>query len=207
MDEQDRLFLLEATQGSVFVLSRDGELLSSFPIDAREDSREKSENVHGSLHASQGLAYVPLSSHGTVQAYDLEGTLVQSYGYRGGNVGELNFPVAVTVKDDGMVMVLDKHRFNVLCFAHGGKFLGEFGGKGMRPGWFYHPTLLAVDTNGLVYIGQIFGRRVDVCRIPDFIRDAHSRSAEMSATHSTDQELRVAWKGTSSLDRGGVSIE
>jgi DNA-binding beta-propeller fold protein YncE len=204
IDEEDRLFLLETTRGSIFILSREGELLSSFELDAREESGEETDAMVGSLHANRGLIYVPISSYGTVQVYDLEGTLVRSLGHQGNNIGELNFPVAVTVRDDGMVMVLDKHRFNVLCFAQEGNFLGEFGGKGMRPGWFYYPTLLAVDTNGLVYIGQILGHRVDVCRIPNFILDAHSRSAEMGAALPRPTPLRAARTIPSTQHQGGV---
>ena len=37
------------------------------------------------------------------------------------------------------------------------------------PGWFYHPTLLEADADGLVYVGQIFRNKIQVCRIPDFI--------------------------------------
>ncbi|MDH4035825.1 MAG: hypothetical protein OEV80_18690, partial [candidate division Zixibacteria bacterium] len=46
----------------------------------------------------------------------------------------------------------------------------EFGGRGNNPGWFYHPTLLDVDQLGLVYIGQIFQNKIQVCRTPEFIR-------------------------------------
>ena len=82
--------------------------------------------------------------------------------------------VAVT---DGLVMVLDKMRFNIVCFSHEGRFLGEFGGKGISPGWFYFPSLLVADGSDQVIVGQIFLNRVQICRIPRFIAEHESGSS------------------------------
>jgi hypothetical protein len=81
------------------------------------------------------------------------------------------------VAEDGTILVLDKHRFNVLCFNRWGKFLGEFGGRGTSPGWFYFPSLLGVDSSDQVYIGQVFLNRVQTCAIPEVIRPHSSRNA------------------------------
>jgi hypothetical protein len=62
--------------------------------------------------------------------------------------------------------VLDKHRFATVCFNGEGRFLGEFGGQGTAPGWFYHPTWIAVDGADRAYIGQIFQNRIQVCAVP-----------------------------------------
>jgi hypothetical protein len=104
-----------------------------------------------------------------VRAYDLTGRPDRVIGQHGSTPGDLAFPVDVAVSRDGLVLVLDQARFNVVCYAPDGKFLGEFGGKGVSPGWFYRPSLLAIDRDDRVYIGQIFMNRLQVCRIPDFI--------------------------------------
>jgi hypothetical protein len=103
-----------------------------------------------------------------VAVFTLDGEPVTFHGYQGNNPGELSFPTAVAVSDD-LVAILDKHRFNVVCFGPDGVFRGEFGGRGVSPGWFYHPTLLELGPDHLAYIGQIFENRIQICRIPDFI--------------------------------------
>ncbi len=109
--------------------------------------------VLGELAVAGGRIYVPFANLGTVSVYSLAGVHVASIGYKGSNPGELNFPVAVAVAD-GMVAVLDKHRFNAVCFDLDGRFIGEFGGKGVSPGWFYHPTLLGLGPDNRVYVGR-----------------------------------------------------
>jgi hypothetical protein len=76
----------------------------------------------------------------------------------------------------------------VVCFDADGGFLGEFGGKGISPGWFYHPTLLAVDDSDLVYIGQVYRNKIQVCKIPDFIiNGARSQSQGILPAQNTEQ--------------------
>jgi hypothetical protein len=122
------------------------------------------------------LLLIPIPTLGSVYLYTRAGEFVRSIGFKGTNVGEMNFPVAAAVSDENLVLVLDKHRYNVICFDLSGKFWGEFGGKGLSPGWFYHPSLLAVDGKNQVYVGQIFLNRVQTCRIPDFIVERHRRA-------------------------------
>ncbi len=47
---------------------------------------------------------------------------------------------------------------------------GEFGGKGIRPGWFMGPSLLSVPSADRAIIGQIFRNKIQVCAVPGFIR-------------------------------------
>ena len=109
-------------------------------------------------------------------------------GHKGNNLSELNFPVAVTVNDDGIIMILDKHRYNVVCYNMNGTFLGEFGGKGYSLGWFYHPTKIASDGAGMVYIGQIYLNRVQICSLPRFIID---KQKELNSKNLSDIDKKL----------------
>ena len=64
----------------------------------------------------------------------------------------------------------------MLCYTSQGKFVGEFGGKGISPGWFYFPSSLATDALGQVYISQVHLNRVQVCRVPDSIHNRFLRN-------------------------------
>ena len=84
--------------------------------------------------------------------------------------------------------VLDKMRFSVLCFAPSGRFLGEFGGKGFRDGWFYHPILLAAVGEDRVIVGQVLDQRVQALRVPDFVFTRLSREPNPTERDEADED-------------------
>lgn len=168
IDARDRLVLLDRDALMIAITEPDGSLVSSFDLVPVADRDARQDLVPGAITVAGDRLYVPFSSRGTVAVFTLDGEPVTFHGYKGNNPGELNFPTAVAVSDD-LVAILDKHRFNVVCFGHDGVFRGEFGGRGVSPGWFYHPTLLELGPDRQAYIGQIFENRIQICRIPDFI--------------------------------------
>jgi hypothetical protein len=170
VDAADVVYALDQAHLQVSCLQDDGTIIRRFPILADLDSAGRADLILGLPTIAGGTLYVPASSLRAVYRYSLEGDLLGLTGHGGTGIGELNFPAAAAVADDGMILVLDKHRFNVQCYSPAGTFLGEFGGKGISPGWFYHPAWLAVDGQDQVYVGQIFRNKIQVCRIPAFIQ-------------------------------------
>ena len=190
IDSRDRLYLLDQNSLRIIRVRHDGSVEREFAVAADIDSTHRAELACGSLTIAGDLIYLPVASLGVVYRYDLEGDLQGMIGHSGTGIGELTFPVAVAVTGHDLIMVLDKHRYNVVCFSASGKFLGEFGGKGVSPGWFFHPTWLAVDNRDQVYIGQIFNNKIQVCRIPEFIRARLSQLTDHSLpTSAGDHEL------------------
>jgi hypothetical protein len=109
--------------------------------------------------------------------------------------------VAAEVTASGQVLILDKNRFNVVCFTREGRFLGEFGGKGLSPGWFFQPSLLAVPTSDLVVIGQIFQNKIQICTLPPFA-DSQRGSGD---SEQGVQPWRGATSAESAADQGSQS--
>lgn len=171
IDENNILFLYEVNQVKIYSFDSEGQFLKSFNILPGLDDDSRKELVISSITVKDNKIYVPISSIGNVQIYDTDGKSLRSIGIQGNNVGEMNFPVKVKLLDNQLILVLDKHRINVICYSFDGKFLGEFGGKGSSPGWFYHPTLLEVNNQNQVYVGQIFENKIQLCQIPQFITD------------------------------------
>lgn len=186
IDKNNNLIVLDGATKEILYFSADGKLHNRFSIFEDEDNRFILEQVIGSINVSNNIIYVPVSSLGEIYKFRLDGKRVGRIGHKGTTPGDLNFPVSVAVTNDGIVMILDKHRYNVVCFTENGKFLGEFGGKGINPGWFYHPTRLAVDNKNQTYIGQIFNNKVQVCVFPEFIRERKNQIEDMSGDISSD---------------------
>lgn len=179
IDNENRLFAYDGASYRMLVFDTDGRYLREFPIFSDIAIDEKAEIPPMPFTVNDEDIYIPAPILGTVYHYDREGNLRGIIGHRGTTMGELNFPVSVTVTKDDITLILDKHRFLVVCFSRDGRFLGEFGGKGMGPGWFYHPSWMDVDPDNRVYIGQIYDNRIQICDLPDFIKERNGSLIEI----------------------------
>jgi DNA-binding beta-propeller fold protein YncE len=189
IDESDHLYVVDETNAIVFSFDTKGTLRQQFPVLTDVPEKQRQEATFGSPRIAAGSIYLPVSTFGTVYVYDLDGNFIRHIGDEGTDIGTLNFPVDVAIADS-VVMVLDKHRYNVVCFTIDGQFLGEFGGMGFRQGWFYHPNSFAVDNLGRCYISQIFLNLVQVCDLPkSIIEKAKSSTIKRSQTNSNSPRL------------------
>lgn len=196
----DHLYLVDDAVPRLLRMTEDGIIDMDVPILTDIDDSTRQELVFGSLAVVGDELLLPTSSVGTVYRFDRNGNQVGHFGHKGSAVGTMNFPTSVSVDDDGLVLVLDKRRFNVLCFTPEGKFVGEFGGKGVTPGWFYFPASLATDALGQVFISQVHLNRVQICRVPDSI----NRRFQQSYHGDGEQPLG---SGASYRDHGQHEIE
>jgi len=188
IDDDDNLYLFAQSTREIVSITSDGQERYRFRVSEGLSDKDLREVVYGSMSIYGDRLFLPLSSFGNVEIYDLTGRLIRTFGIRGNMPGQFNFPVAVAVSSQGIMMVLDKHRFAVSCFGPDYRFLGEFGGKGQRDGWFYHPTTLAVDTSDQVYVGQIFNNLVQVLAIPDFIEAKVAAAADDVPSLANEQK-------------------
>jgi hypothetical protein len=178
-DDEGTLYALDHLGRRILVLGGEGAV--DLVIHLERDSDVRAQLIEGaipndgafalgSLTCADGVLYIPVSNVGTVMRFATDGRYLGSLGSFGAKTGFLNFPVAVEVSPEGLIMVLDKPRYCIPCYSPDGKFLGEFGGKGISPGWFMGPSLLSVTAADRVIVGQIFRNKIQVCAIPEFIR-------------------------------------
>jgi DNA-binding beta-propeller fold protein YncE len=200
IDESDNLYIVDGTKAIIFIFDTQGTLRQQFSVLTDVSEKERREATFGAPRIFAGSIYLPVSTFGTVYVYDLSGNFVRNIGGEGTDIGTLNFPVDVAVSPDSVVMVLDKHRYNVVCFTIDGQFLGEFGGMGFRPGWFYHPNSFAIDNVGRCYISQIYLNLVQVCDLPKFIVEK-AKSLTVKHSQSNSNSLRPESAGGEEVTR------
>jgi DNA-binding beta-propeller fold protein YncE len=87
-----------------------------------------------------------------VLVYGLHGELVSTFGRRGLQPGEFNFPTHIAVDQRGQIYVTDSLNSRIQVFTREGKFLRAFGSAGDGPGHFARPKGVALDTAGHVYV-------------------------------------------------------
>ncbi len=121
-----------------------------------------------------GFVYVADSQNHRIQKFTADGTLVASWGSFGGcpaqpPPGTFCEPWGVAVGPDGSVYVADTWADRVQKFTPDGAFLAEWGAFG-QPGpydltghsGFFGPRGVAVGPDGLVYVVDTGGKRVQV---------------------------------------------
>lgn len=186
-DRYNNLYLLDIYAQKIIKVADDGNVVKIISVFANEAIKGNSqEAIFGTLSIQSDYIFLPVSTFGLVLVYDLDGRYIKKIGHPGVLAGELTFPTAVAVSEDGLVYVLDKRRFNVVCYTFGDTFLGEFGGLGFRSGWFYFPTTISVDNRNQVYVGQIYNNRIQICDTPEFILKAFNERAEMFSDNNSD---------------------
>ena len=165
IDEQDVIYILDNHQQKVLICDLSGRLLSDIQLFREMDPKEREEQALGNLYLSDDHIYVPAPMVGSVYCYSKDGSFIKMIGQKGGAYGELSFPVAISKDSKGNYLVLDKHRYTIVGYDNQGIPIGEFGGKGVRPGWFYHPNSMVIDTSNRIWITQVFLNRIQVLQI------------------------------------------
>jgi DNA-binding beta-propeller fold protein YncE len=166
VDAADRLFLVDNKGYRVLSYDFSGNFLSEFPIFKDLNTVSLNEQVLGNLAVSGDYLYMPVPMMGCVYCFDRMGNMSKTYGHEGGGYGELSFPIAAGLDQQGNVLVLDKHRHTIVRYNSLGIANGEFGGMGLGPGWFYHPLTLLVDPQNRVWVAQGYNNQVQVLQFP-----------------------------------------
>ncbi len=84
---------------------------------------------------------------GQVVVFDSKGNYLKRIGEPGGGDRQISRPTGVTVDKKGRIFVVSTVRHMILCYDPDGKFIGEFGGLGKSPGYFYFPTKIVSDND------------------------------------------------------------
>ena len=106
------------------------------------------------IAVASGRVYVVDPPRHDVVVFDEAGAELARFGARGEGEGELNFPTAVAVAQDGTLLVVDALNFRVVRFSADGRYLGAFGETGEGEGAFARPKAVAVDAAGRIYVSD-----------------------------------------------------
>jgi DNA-binding beta-propeller fold protein YncE len=113
-----------------------------------------------SLAQPTGIAYEPASgrlfvvdtAEHRVKVFNRDGTLASTFGGRGTENGQFNYPTLLWRARDGRLYVTDAMNFRVQIFDQSGRFAGKFGRLGDGSGDLPRQKGAATDSFGHVYI-------------------------------------------------------
>ncbi|MBK6765649.1 MAG: NHL repeat-containing protein [bacterium] len=168
----DELMLLAAEPARVFVYSTAGEPLRTIELFAGDEKARMTPMLEN-LNVIGDMMIVTLPMMSQAAVCKLSGEVERFVGFAGGGPTELSFPMAATLAPEGGFVVLDKHRHLLQFLDSKGSFVREVGNFGMRLGCFFHPTTMAVCSDGVILVGQQFANRVQaVTLISDPVAEA-----------------------------------
>jgi len=158
-DAQGRVFVCAGTRNPVLVFDRDGRFLYSF-------GQRLFNEPHSVRIDPQGNVWLTDFATHLVTKFSPEGTLLAEYGTRdrrGRSSRHFNGPTDVAFGPNGDVYVADGYgNARVVRLSADGRYLGEWGRRGSRPGQFRLPHSIVADSQGRVYVADRENRRIQV---------------------------------------------
>jgi DNA-binding beta-propeller fold protein YncE len=149
--------LTQGPDASVYVV--DSELAQVFQIRAGAEiaipvfPRLKLTQPTGIAYdASSGRLYITDTAKHHILVVSATGEVIQTFGQRGHNDAEFNFPTYLWLDARHRLFVTDSLNFRVQIFDPNGNYLGKFGQHGDGSGNLSRPKGVAVDPSGHVYV-------------------------------------------------------
>jgi DNA-binding beta-propeller fold protein YncE len=114
----------------------------------------------GSVERPTGLALSPNETRlhvvdtiaCEVVTFDVNGERLSSFGSRGTQPGQFNFPTYIATARDGKICVSDSLNFRVQIFEPDGSFVNMFGRAGDGSGDLPRPKGIGFDSSGRIYV-------------------------------------------------------
>ncbi len=147
LDNQGRLFVSDSERKEILVLNREGKTLMTL---GKKEGLGRPTGM--ALDEARNRLYVADTAKHRIVVYDLSGNYLHSFGERGSEPGQMNYPVNLAVDREGRVLVADTGNFRIQLFDGAGKFLHAFGQIGDSYGSFSRPKGIGVDSDNNIYV-------------------------------------------------------
>ena len=97
-----------------------------------------------------------------ISVYSREGEKLRSFGPKGSNIGQIEYPRGVAVTSDNHILVADGGKHQIQMFNLEGRFVTSVGQKGNGPLQFNYPSGIAVHPSGRVFVADTDNHRIQV---------------------------------------------
>jgi len=198
---------------TVFQFDKDGNLLTRFGagmfvwphgIDVDDQGNVWVADARG--EGNRGHQVIKFSSEGEVLMR------LGTAGVAGRTEETFDQPNDVLVAPNGDIFVGDGHPANgnnrIVKFSSDGTYITEWGETGSEPGQFHTPHALAMDSQGLLYVGDRSNRRIQVFdQDGEFIRDFYGFGRASGLSIDSNDMLYIAdsesnWRRNPGFKRG-----
>lgn len=154
IDQNDKIYILDISDGVVLVLDPDGNYLRHLPL-------PEQAGFFSDL-AVDGKGTVFLVDSTEVNVYVAAADADQLALLSKGMKEYANFPTDIALDKSGIIYLVDKHGGSIVMLNPDGSFLGHKFGYGWKESQFYYPTQLCISPGGNFYIADRGNNRVQV---------------------------------------------
>jgi DNA-binding beta-propeller fold protein YncE len=149
----DRIYISDSALERLYVLDREGDHLLTLEGWQRPTGLAYDEQS-GRLYVAETLSH-------RISVIDREGRRLFTFGSRGTDVGEFNYPTHLFLEGDTLY-VNDTMNFRLQAFAPDGTYRSSFGSHGDASGDFAQPKGVAADSHGNLYVVDALFDRVQI---------------------------------------------
>lgn len=160
-----KVYVSDPIWNQVFVYDAAGKLLTRLGSEKNKEAGKPGKFLRPSgiaVNSQLGKIYIVDTENHRVQIFNRDGQFVSTFGKRGSDDGEFNFPTHITVDKENKVYVADTLNFRVQVFDLDGKFLYKFGKLGDAAGNLARPKGIAVDSQGKIYVSDAYFQNVQI---------------------------------------------
>lgn len=155
LDSNGRLYVSDSILKKVFVFDNKGTHIYTIG-----NNGEFGRPTGLAIDKSRGRLYISDTANHKIWTYDIShpfnatesGNKLSSFGKRGKEDGEFNFPTYLAVDPKGDLYVTDALNFRVQVFNPEGNFITSIGRLGNTLGTFSKPKGLGIDGDGNIYV-------------------------------------------------------
>jgi len=126
------------------------------------ENKEKWLSSYGISIDSNGNIYVCDWVKSQIQIFDSQGKFISSFGTKGEENGQLNYPMGITINSKGNIIVSECDNHRIQIFDSKGNFISKFGSKGNENGQFNYLWGICVDLNDNIYVCDSLNNRIQI---------------------------------------------
>ncbi|MBI1749332.1 MAG: 6-bladed beta-propeller [Acidobacteria bacterium] len=151
VDAEDNIYVTDSRLGKVFVFDARGKFRHFLGERKGEGYFKRPTGI--AIDPYQKRIYLCDTLYNKVFVLDEQGNILYGFGGRGAAPGQFNYPTALTLHGDTLI-VLDTLNFRIQLFDRSGGFRTSFGTLGDRSGTFNRPKGVATDSEGNIYVTE-----------------------------------------------------
>lgn len=161
IDQEDLVYISDLERDMIVAFDTKGNFKMEFPVFQPAGKSDACAPFIG-YNPVKNLLYIPDPCTQKINMYTTTGTLVNSFGETGTELGKLGGPANCAFNKRGDIFIVDSGNFRVQCLspAHEPKF--AFGGMGTKEKNFVRPYGVAIDSMDRVFVSDIVLRSIQV---------------------------------------------